>query len=586
MRKGGKEMETLHPRPQFIRNDWESLDGEWHFSFDDEACGDEKGWKDGIEKEQVIQVPFTYETKKSGIHDTCHHSIVWYERTINITEDKNVLLHFEGVDYRTTLWLNGLMVGTHEGAYTAFVFDITNFVQKGENKIVVKVEDSIDCAQPRGKQRWLKDNFGCWYVQTTGIWKSVWMEYVAPVHIDYVKMTPAYDKQEISMELEMNQFQCTEDISVSAEISFDGKVMNRVSTRVLSGAAKLTSTVLENGDPWNMKRWSPAEPNLYDVKFELFQNGKLVDVVNSYFGMRKISIEGQKILLNNEELYQRLILDQGYWEESDLTPTSVEALEKDINLILEMGYNGVRKHQKIEDNRFLYLCDKKGLLVWSEYASTYTFNRLAMERVTSEWLEIVKQNYNHPCIITWVPFNESWGIHDIRVNEQQQKFTEGIYHLTKAFDATRPVVTNDGWEHTISDIITLHDYEELGEAFSKRYEDEQRLLSNKIQHDKNRYPFAKGHQYKGQPVIISEFGGIAFCSESGWGYGNQVKDIESFMTRFKNVHHAIQNLDYVSGYCYTQLTDVQQEVNGLLTIDREAKVDLEEIRKVNTRRLK
>lgn len=579
-------MKELHPRPQFTRNDWESLDGEWQFAFDDKNIGEVNDWSNGIPKDKTIQVPFSYETKKSGIKDPSHHPVVWYERTINMAHDKNVLLHFEGADYDTTLWVNGLKVGNHQGAYTAFVFDITNYVHQGENQIVVKVEDSIDCAQPRGKQRWLKDNFGCWYVQTTGIWKTVWLEYVSPIHMDYVKMTPAYDKGEIAVELYTNKLHSDANITASAEITFEGKVINKVMVNVIDGIAKFSASVIEKGNPWSMKSWSPDTPNLYDIQFELFQDGNSVDLVNSYFGMRKISIEGRKILLNNRELYQRLILDQGYWEESDLTPPSVEALETDIDKIIEMGYNGVRKHQKIEDNRFLYLCDKKGLLVWSEVGATYTFNDQAVSNFTNEWLEIVKQNYNHPCIITWVPFNESWGIGDVFVSDAQQKFTEGIYYLTKTFDSLRPVVTNDGWEHTISDIITLHDYEEFGEELRKRYENDEELLSNNIQHNKERYPFAKGYGYKGQPVIISEFGGIAFASESGWGYGNQVKDEVAFIKRFDRIHQAIQDLDYVCGFCYTQVTDVQQEINGLLTIDRKAKVDVTKIREINERRIK
>lgn len=577
-------MNALHPRPQFSRNNWESLDGEWKFAFDDKNIGEVNKWANGIPEGKTIQVPFSYETKLSGIEDSSHHPVVWYERTINVKQDKNVLLHFEGADYYTTLWVNGLKVGHHQGAYTAFVFDITNYVHKGENQVVVKVEDSMDCSQPRGKQRWLKDNFGCWYVQTTGIWKTVWLEYVSPIHIDYLKMTPEYDKKEIAIELHVNKKEYDSDLTASAEISYEGKIINKVTVKVIDGVAKFSPSVLESGNPWSMKSWSPEIPNLYDIKFELFQDGQPVDLVNSYFGMRKISIEGRKILLNNEELYQRLILDQGYWEESGLTPPTVEALETDIDKVLEMGYNGVRKHQKIEDNRFLYLCDKKGLLVWSEVGATYTFDDQAVANFTNEWIEIVQQNYNHPCIITWVPFNESWGIGDIFVNEAQQKFTEGIYYLTKTFDSMRPVITNDGWEHTISDIITLHDYEEFGEVFRKRYKNSEVLLSNNIQHNKHRFPFAKGYGDQGQPVIISEFGGIAFASESGWGYGNQVKDEEAFIQRFESIHQAIQDLDYVCGFCYTQLTDVQQEINGLLTIDRKAKVDLTKIREINERK--
>lgn len=579
------QLNQLHPRPQFIREGWELLDGTWKFAFDDEQTGVKKNWGAGIEATHDILVPFTYETKLSGINDPTHHHVVWYERTINVTSDKNVLLHFEGVDYNCTLWVNGKLVGHHEGGYHAFKFDITDYVTQGDNTIVLKVEDYMDPTQPRGKQRWREDNWGCWYVQTTGIWKSVWLEYVAPTHIDYVKMTPVFDSQRIDFEVELNKFQF-ENYEVRADITFNGEAINTVVAKFSADVAKFSSSVLVKGDPWSMKQWSPHEPNLYDVTFRIIKSGEVIDELKSYFGMRQIAIQGQKILLNGVELYQRSILDQGYWDESELTPPSVEALEKDIDLMLEMGYNSVRKHQKIEDNRFLYLCDKKGMLVWSEFPAAYTFSDKAIERTTVEWMKLVKQHYNHPSIITWVPFNESWGVSDILNDKKQQQFTEGVYYLTKSFDQMRPVVSNDGWEHTITDIVTLHDYEELGTIIKGRYEDQDKLLSNGIQHNGHRHPFANGYTYNGQPVIMSEFGGIAFKTEDGWGYGNQVASHEDFVERFDNVHQAIQDLEYISGFCYTQLTDVQQELNGLLTINREPKVDLKEVHRVNTRRQK
>ncbi|MBC6162092.1 glycoside hydrolase family 2 [Listeria booriae] len=577
-------MTVLHPRPQFVRENWESLDGAWGFAFDDSQVGVTEQWYDGLPEQTPIQVPFTYETKASGIHDESHHTTVWYEKEVTLTTDKNVLLHFEGADYATTVWVNGKVVGEHYGCYTAFSFNIADYMIEGKNRITVRVQDSMDTAQPRGKQRWIKDNFGCWYVQTTGIWKSVWLEYVSPIHIDYVKMTPDVDNRKIDLELETNAWH--DGLIAEATITFDGELIEKVSAFVKDGVATMQASVLAKGDPWSMKLWNTETPNLYDIHFSLIEENTEIDHVTSYFGMRKIAIEGDKILLNNEELYQRLILDQGYWQDSDLTPPSVSALELDIDKILEMGYNGVRKHQKVEDNRFLYLCDQKGVLVWSEVGSTYSFSDKAVANFTSEWLEIVKQNYNHPSIITWVPFNESWGVSDIHVNKKQQQFTEGIYYLTKSFDGMRPVITNDGWDHTISDIITLHDYEEIGELFTKRYTDREKLLSNAFQHNRFRHPFAKNYVDQGQPVIISEFGGIAFQSESGWGYGNQVKDEASFIERFDKITGAIQALDYISGFCYTQVSDVQQEINGLLTIDRKDKVDLSAIRAINERRKK
>lgn len=581
-------MNELHPNPQFRREEWFSLDGKWDFAFDDEKEGEKNKWYEKFPKGTVIEVPFTYETKASGIHQTEHHEIVWYERTFNIKDlEKHPILHFEGVDYEAFIYVNGKLAAQHQGGYHAFSVNLQGKVHIGENKLSVKVYDSKDCSQPRGKQRWREENFGCWYVQTTGIWKSVWLEYVSPIYIEHAKITPLFDEQEIQIEIDTKNLPIESDgYTVEAKILFDGRFINSFTANIIDGSASLRGSVLERKDPWTMKPWSPESPHLYDLQLHLYKGNELLDTVHSYFGMRKISIEGNKILLNNRELYQRLILDQGYWQDSDMTPPSTEALEEDIQKVLELGYNGVRKHQKVEDSRFLYLADKYGLLVWVEVGSAYAFNDVAVKNFSQEWMEIVKQNYNHPSVITWVPFNESWGVHDIHVNRKQQAFTESIYYMTKTYDQMRPVITNDGWEHTISDIITLHDYEEFGKAFTKRYENKEHVLSNKMQFNKDFYPFAENYAYKGQPIIISEFGGIAFQTEEGWGYGNQVKDEEAFFKRFEEIHYAIQDLDYVVGYCYTQLTDVQQELNGLLTIDRKPKVSVSRVSEVNTRRLK
>jgi beta-galactosidase/beta-glucuronidase len=332
---------------------------------------------------------------------------------------------------------------------------------------------------------------------------------------------------------------------------------------------------------WGIHPWSMQTPNLYDLVVKIYADGVLVDEVGSYFGMRKIEIHGSNIMLNNSPIYQRLVLDQGYWPDSGLTPPSEEALILDIDRLLALGFNGLRKHQKIEDERFLYWCDVKGVLVWSEMAATYQFDPEATEQLTREWLEIVKQNYNHPCIITWVPFNESWGVAQIKSNKPQQSFTQAIYHLTKALDCTRPVITNDGWEHTCSDIITLHDYQQDATALESMYRRKE-LLENNLTMSNGKFAFADGWQYQGQPVIISEYGGTAIDGKGeGWGYGTLVKDEKQLAERYGALTDTIKRLDYVCGYCYTQLTDVEQEVNGLLDVNRNPKCDLEIICDLN-----
>jgi beta-galactosidase/beta-glucuronidase len=303
--------------------------------------------------------------------------------------------------------------------------------------------------------------------------------------------------------------------------------------------------------------------------------------------MREIRIDGQNVLLNGRPLYQRLILDQGYWKDSHLTPPDEEALIEDIDKIQALGYNGLRKHQKIEDERFLLWCDVKGMLVWSEAAAAYQYTDYAVEEFTREWMEIVKQNYNHPCIITWTPFNESWGVNRIGTNRSEQHFTEAIYHLTKSMDKNRPVIVNDGWEHTVSDIITLHDYEEIGEILRKRYlEYKEDILSDGLYHNNYKAAMAKDFAYKGQPIIISEYGGIAFNNDdSGWGYGNKVSSKEDFIRRFDEITTAVKEIPYVSGFCYTQVSDVQQEINGLMDMDRNFKIEPAVIKEINERKI-
>lgn len=313
----------------------------------------------------------------------------------------------------------------------------------------------------------------------------------------------------------------------------------------------------------------------------------MTDRVSGYFGLRSIAVADGKILLNGRPYYQKLLLDQGYWPDGLLTAPTDAAFVTDIEACKAMGFNGVRKHQKVEDERFLYWCDVKGLLLWSEMAAAYRYSDNAVAEFTAEWVEILRQNYNHPCIIVWTPFNESWGISRVKTSRKEQQFTEAIYHLTKSMDGMRPVVSNDGWEHTLTDILTLHDYEEAGSVLKARYTDHKdELLTAAICHNGFKTALADGYEYLGQPVIISEYGGIAFDNNGdGWGYGNLVKSKEDFIRRFDDVTTAIKELPYVCGYCYTQVTDVQQEVNGLMDEERNFKVEPEVIREINERKV-
>lgn len=575
------------PRPQMVRESWKSLDGEWEFAFDDEDVGLKERWQDGLLSARTIKVPFTYETAASGIHDTSAHRIIWYQKLLDLEpeEGKHFLIHFEGSDYHTEVYINGSLVCVHEGAYERFSVDLADRVVTGKNVLILRITDTYEKDQPRGKQRWLPNNYECWYVQTTGIWKSVWYESVPNLHIDHLKITPILDKAAINLEIFLNE-EVMLPYFVLAEIGFKGKLIKSVPIDMAGRYEEAIVTVLDQESEGNtMHLWSPDDPALYDLELILMQGDREIDRVKSYFGMREVAIHHGKILLNGSPLYQKLILDQGYWKDSGLTPYDEEALLSDIEQIKKLGFNGLRKHMKTEDERFLYWCDVKGILVWCEMPACYTYNDRSVSAMTNEWIDIIKQNYNHPSIITWTPFNESWGIDEVRHNTNQQNFTEGIYKLTKSLDPMRPVICNDGWEHTCSDILTIHDYLNYGSQFVEKYKDhKEELVNNKIPiDDRPKYAMAEGYLYQGQPVIFSEVGGIAFADTKGdeWGYGRGAADEEAFLERYKATISAILEVPYIVGFCYTQLTDVQQEVNGLLKEDRTYKVSPEKIREIN-----
>ena len=581
-----------YPRPQLVRNQWKNLNGPWDFLFDDADCGTTEKWFAVFPEDAgQICVPFSYETPRSGIGDEAHHHTIWYHRTFSagevLSSGKHVLLHLEGCDFETDVWVNGIHAGSHRGGYARFSFDITSCLAEGENHLTVRAVDSVSIEQPRGKQRWMKDSFDCWYVQTTGIWKTVWLEEVNSVYLSSVKATPDLPENTIRMEYRIQGDISGADYTIGTVISFAGTVVAESSRRITGSLVRDDICLyVPEETPWGIHTWSPERPALYDVKIFIRRGGQIVDKAASYFGLREVRIEKGNILLNGSPVYQRLILDQGYWEDSHLTPPDEQALIDDIDKVMAMGYNGVRKHMKTEDERFLYWCDVRGLLVWSEMAAAYEFSDEAAAEFTREWLEIVRQNYSHPSIITWTPFNESWGVPRVKTDRRQQAFTEAVYHLTRSIDPMRPVIANDGWEHTVSDILTLHDYEEDGDIFFERYNGHlQEIGDCRIYHSGWKSAMARGYTYSGQPVIISEFGGIAFSGggEGGFVYGNTVDSEEAFLERFDRITTAIKKLPYVCGYCYTQVSDVQQENNGLLTAGHEYKIAPEKIREINLR---
>lgn len=567
-----------YPRPQFVRKEWTDLNGEWAFGF-----GEETTEQDALAGKlaRTIVVPFSYETEASGIGDPSVHETVWYAREIPQRKGKRTLLNFEGADYDTFVYVNGAFVGSHRGAYTRFSFDITDHLKEGKNILAVRCEDRNHPSQVRGKQRWRKESFGCWYVQTTGIWKSVWLEYTESVRLTFLKVTPCIENYSVRLDFSVNA--PADDLQVTFEISFGGKPVQTVTALARDRDNSVSVALSSDSLTYQVALWTVWEPALYDLKITLCKAGRQLDEVGSYFALREYRAEGDKLLLNGRPFYCRLLLDQGYWKESGPTPPDESALVKDIELAKEMGFNGVRKHQKVEDERYFYYADILGFTVWCELPSNHWQSDETAAQLTREWTEIVRQNYNHPSLVTWVIFNESWGVRNIRENAVQSNLATALYYLTKAFDPMRPVISNDGWEHAESDILTLHDYEQDAAKLHKRYENLKKMTEGSSENDQP-LPYAKGYSYRGQPIVISEFGGTAYVRDEmrGWGYGNGVGGDEEFLSRFAALVGAIDSFN-ISGFCYTQITDVQHEVNGLLYEDRTPKVPLSEIAERNKR---
>lgn len=576
-----------YPRPQFARKDWISLNGEWEFGFDDKEAGESAQWyreDSGIPLDKKIQVPFSFQSKRSGIGDPSFHDTVWYRRNLDIPnrwKGKRIILHFGAVDYLAKVWVNGQLAAVHEGGHTPFHTDITNFLQREGNTLVVQAKDfSRDLTLPRGKQYWLEQSASIFYTRTTGIWQSVWLEPVSEVHIGKIRITPDIDRNEIRVCAYHEGFKSPGKLKLRVTISYQGDLVAEDEWHVRHAEETRCIGLNDFTDHGLGRLWSPEHPNLYDMHMQLLQDGEVLDEVDSYFGMRKVSIEDGRLCLNNRPYFQRLVLDQGYFEEGILTAPTDEALKRDVELAKELGFNGVRKHQKTEDPRFLYWCDKLGMLVWSEAANAYEYSEEYVRRFTREWQEIMARDYNHPCIVAWVPLNESWGIPNVQIDSRQQQHGLAMYHLTKSLDETRPVIYNDGWEQMSTDLVTIHDYESRREVLEGRYD----TVDNAIKAmPANRRIFVGGASYQGQPILISEFGGIAFKMSDweGWGYSGADSE-EDFLKRLKDVVDPMYSSPVIQGFCYTQLTDVEQEINGLLTYERKPKAPVKSICSIMT----
>jgi beta-galactosidase/beta-glucuronidase len=574
---------SLHPEPQLTRASWRSLDGEWEFAYDDEARHQHPA---EVAFQRSITVPYPPESPLSGIGDPGFHPTVWYRRRFKIEKAERgprLLLHFGAVDHRARVWCNGRLVAEHRGGHTPFVADIgPALVSVDEQEIAVCAQDSpFDLAKPRGKQDWLEQPHEIWYPRTTGIWQPVWIEPVAESYIARVRWTPHLENWEIGLEVSLlGPLPPRTELRVRL---YDGRRELLADDRYAITHPELARRIAlpDPGidDYRNRLLWSPENPVLLGAELELLRDGQRLDAVDSYTALRSVGTEGCRFMLNGRPYYLRMVLDQGYWTESHLAPPSAAALRRDVELAKALGYNAIRKHQKIEDPRWLYYCDRLGMLVWGEMPSHYRFSSDAVELLVAEWTEALRRDASHPCIATWVPLNESWGVPDLSTNPAHRDYVRALYHLTKTLDPHRPVVGNDGWEHVATDFITIHDYAAHPGVLYERYatpESVARVLER--QQPGGRPLTVAGFRVGEHPVILSEFGGIAYApasqgDERGWGY-SRVETEEDFLAAYTEILEALHECSGLAGFCYTQLTDVFQERNGLLFADRRPKADI------------
>lgn len=586
-----------YPRPLLRRTDWSSLNGPWDFALDPEARHRLPG---EVTFDNRIEVPFSPETVRSGIADTSLYRSCWYRRSIDIPEvlpDERLHLHFGAVDYDARVWVDGNLVTTHEGGYTPFSVDITGALQSGQRHvIVVRAEDDpADLAKPRGKQDWQLVPHSIWYPRTTGIWQTVWMERLHRTHLKNIRWTPNLAAWELAFDAEIS---CSphERTWLAIRLHVDDVLLVEDRYAIVNGEVHRRISLSDPGidDFRNELLWSPGKPTLIDVEIDLLDaQGAVLDAVSSYTALRSFSCDGGRFVLNGRPYPLRLVLDQGYWPETGMTPPDDAALRHDVELTKEMGFNGARKHQKIEDPRYLYWADRLGLLVWGEMPSAYRFTPRSVDRLVRQWAEVIRRDSSHPCIVAWVPFNESWGVPNLPDNKPERHYVEALYHLTRTLDPSRPVVGNDGWESLATDILGIHDYEASPERLAERYATPE-LLPKILKHERpgGRALVVGGQVLAELPVVLSEFGGIAVSPEavtydhagtSTWGY-SAARDNRELGRRYARLLDRVRGLELLAGFCYTQLTDTYQEANGLLYADRTPKFPIAEIAAATTGR--
>ncbi len=554
-----------HPNPQFQREHWMNLNGEWEFELDQSKSGWNKGYQrtDTHFNEKII-VPFCPESKLSGIEYKDFINACWYRKDVYLDENQlqnDVILHIGACDYFSSVSVNGREVGTHKGGYTPIQMDITAFLSPGNNFIVVYAEDDTRSPmQARGKQSENFYSLGCDYTRTTGIWQTVWLEFVPKSRVLSVKYFPdIHGSVHLQAVLKGRE-------RLTVKTFYRGKPMGEVSQEA-SGTADLHIDLAE------IHLWEVGHGRLYDVEITFGE-----DRIQSYFGLRSVRLEGMRFLMNEKSVFQRLVLDQGFYQDGIYTAPSEGDFIKDIQLSLDAGFNGARLHQKTFEPRFLYHCDRMGYIVWGEYGnwgvdiSDFRF----MANYIPEWLEVIARDFNHPSIIGWCPFNETW---DYKGRTQDNNVLRNIYLITKAADPTRPCIDTSGVFHVMTDIFDVHAYDQNPVTFKAAFD--MLELEGTLPEQ-----FLNRQTYRGEPVFVSEFGGIKWApnQEGGWGYGDAPASEQEFIERYKGLTDALLDNPKLFGFCYTQLYDIEQEQNGLYYYDRSPKFDISVFKKINSRK--
>ena len=606
-----------YPRPQLVRPHWHELAGAWGFAFDDTDAGEAARWYAEARFERTIQVPFPFESAASGIHDTGFHPVVWYSRRFGPAElraaglaspagaAQRVHLHFGAVDYRAKVWIDGRFVGEHEGGQTPFSFDITDVLDlaspdhaaPGHTVVLRAADDPLDAAQPRGKQDWRLDPHSIWYHRTSGIWQPVWLEVTGTTSVSVLHWTPDLVAGTVTVRVDLSR-RPPAGSRLSYALSFEGEPVMEASHTVsdTSSTSTITLPAQRNGQAAHELYWSPEVPRLLDATVTLSAGGDILDEVHSYLGLRSAAVGQGRFLLNGHPYFVRSVLQQGYWPESHLASPTPSALRHEVELIKQLGFTAARVHQKIEDPRFLYWADRLGLLIWGEAPGAFEFSATAMRRTLTEWTAALERDHSHPSIVTWVPVNESWGVPQIARDPAQAAFARALAELTRALDPSRPVVSNDGWEHVGSDILTVHDYAADGATLLARYHDAAavaRLVAGPgpagrriVLPGQARPGTDPSTEARGLPVMLTEFGGISFAGQriadaddTGWGYSTATTT-DDFLARLENLFAAVEASAVLAGFCYTQLTDTLQETNGLVDETRTPKAPLARLRAI------